>query len=195
MPHDYAARFNPASTSNRSTPSCTRATSRPGSIEQRREAWQSFLEKDWPQRNEEEWIRTDIRLFKLNQFCAAGATAATSAKRAPRHRRCSPKASSSPGSTTSLDSRPRRSRTRSQVGRARASSSAASTSWSTRTATWSASTSSRGPSIRTTTSSPPCTPPAGRAGICSMCRGASRSTSRCTASRRSATAASIWATR
>jgi Fe-S cluster assembly protein SufD len=34
----------------------------------RREAWQEFLEKDWPQRNEEEWIRTDIRLFKLNQY-------------------------------------------------------------------------------------------------------------------------------
>ena len=37
-------------------------------VEQRREAWQVFLEKDWPQRNEEEWIRTDIRLFKLNQY-------------------------------------------------------------------------------------------------------------------------------
>jgi Fe-S cluster assembly protein SufD len=36
--------------------------------EQRREAWQSFSEKDWPARNAEEWIRTDIRLFKLNQF-------------------------------------------------------------------------------------------------------------------------------
>jgi Fe-S cluster assembly protein SufD len=36
--------------------------------EQRREAWQTFVEKDWPQRNEEEWFRTDIRLFKLNQF-------------------------------------------------------------------------------------------------------------------------------
>jgi Fe-S cluster assembly protein SufD len=37
-------------------------------VEQRREAWQTFCEKDWPQRNDEEWIRTDIRLFKLNQF-------------------------------------------------------------------------------------------------------------------------------
>src|SRR6185312_16175425 len=37
-------------------------------VEQRREAWQSFCEKDWPQRSDEEWIRTDIRLFKLNQF-------------------------------------------------------------------------------------------------------------------------------
>jgi Fe-S cluster assembly protein SufD len=36
--------------------------------EQRREAWQTFLEKDWPARNEEEWMRTDIRLFKLSQF-------------------------------------------------------------------------------------------------------------------------------
>src|SRR5437762_8678220 len=41
-------------------------------IEQRREAWQSFCEKDWPQRNDEEWIRTDIRLFKLNQFALPG---------------------------------------------------------------------------------------------------------------------------
>jgi Fe-S cluster assembly protein SufD len=38
------------------------------SIQQRREAWQTFLEKDWPQRSDEEWIRTDIRLFKLNQY-------------------------------------------------------------------------------------------------------------------------------
>src|SRR6188474_17858 len=37
-------------------------------IEHRRDAWQSFSEKDWPARNAEEWIRTDIRLFKLNQF-------------------------------------------------------------------------------------------------------------------------------
>jgi Fe-S cluster assembly protein SufD len=37
-------------------------------VDQRREAWQTFCEKDWPQRNDEEWIRTDIRLFKLNQF-------------------------------------------------------------------------------------------------------------------------------
>src|SRR5262249_32371277 len=37
-------------------------------VEQRRDAWQIFCEKDWPQRSDEEWIRTDIRLFKLNQF-------------------------------------------------------------------------------------------------------------------------------
>jgi Fe-S cluster assembly protein SufD len=37
-------------------------------VEQRRDAWQTFLERDWPARNEEEWMRTDIRLFKLNQF-------------------------------------------------------------------------------------------------------------------------------
>jgi Fe-S cluster assembly protein SufD len=37
-------------------------------IDQRREAWRSFAEMDWPQRNAEEWIRTDIRLFKLHQF-------------------------------------------------------------------------------------------------------------------------------
>ena len=36
--------------------------------EQRRESWQTFERLDWPARNDEEWIRTDIRLFKLNQF-------------------------------------------------------------------------------------------------------------------------------
>ncbi|MDX1944615.1 MAG: Fe-S cluster assembly protein SufD [Pirellulaceae bacterium] len=36
--------------------------------DQRREHWQTFCEQDWPQRSDEEWIRTDIRLFKLNQF-------------------------------------------------------------------------------------------------------------------------------
>jgi len=41
-------------------------------VEQRREAWQTFCEKDWPQRNDEEWMRTDIRLFKLNQFALPG---------------------------------------------------------------------------------------------------------------------------
>jgi Fe-S cluster assembly protein SufD len=46
-------------------------------IEQRREAWQTFCEKDWPQRNEEEWIRTDIRLFKLNQFSLPSADTLT----------------------------------------------------------------------------------------------------------------------
>jgi Fe-S cluster assembly protein SufD len=36
--------------------------------EMRRAAWQAFLAKDWPSRKDEEWIRTDIRLFKLNQY-------------------------------------------------------------------------------------------------------------------------------
>jgi Fe-S cluster assembly protein SufD len=44
-------------------------------IEQRREVWQTFLNKDWPQRSDEEWIRTDIRLFKLHQFALPGADA------------------------------------------------------------------------------------------------------------------------
>ncbi len=34
----------------------------------RREAWSTFLAMDWPARNEEEWIRTDIRLFKLANY-------------------------------------------------------------------------------------------------------------------------------
>lgn len=36
--------------------------------EMRRNAWQVFLEKDWPNRRDEEWMRTDIRLFKVNQY-------------------------------------------------------------------------------------------------------------------------------
>ena len=36
--------------------------------EQRREAWRTFCAMDWPSRSAEEWIRTDIRLFKLNQY-------------------------------------------------------------------------------------------------------------------------------
>lgn len=34
----------------------------------RRQAWQRFLELPWPNRSDEEWSRTDIRLFKLDKF-------------------------------------------------------------------------------------------------------------------------------
>ena len=36
--------------------------------ELRKSAWQTFQTLAWPARNAEEWIRTDIRLFKLDQF-------------------------------------------------------------------------------------------------------------------------------
>lgn len=36
--------------------------------ELRKAAWKTFNELDWPARTEEEWIRTDIRLFKLARF-------------------------------------------------------------------------------------------------------------------------------
>lgn len=36
--------------------------------ERRNAAWAKFSEMDWPARNAEEWIRTDIRLFKLDKF-------------------------------------------------------------------------------------------------------------------------------
>lgn len=75
-------------------------------VRQRREAWQTFLEKDWPSRSDEEWIRTDIRLFKLGQF------ELPSPNRDPR----GGPAGASPslltegvqlaGSTTAVDSRP-----------------------------------------------------------------------------------------
>jgi len=37
-------------------------------LERRRKAWQTFCQFAWPKRNEEEWMRTDIRLFKLDRF-------------------------------------------------------------------------------------------------------------------------------
>jgi Fe-S cluster assembly protein SufD len=36
--------------------------------ERRREAWQAFRQMDWPSQKDEEWMRTDIRLFKLDKF-------------------------------------------------------------------------------------------------------------------------------
>ncbi|MEZ6109515.1 MAG: Fe-S cluster assembly protein SufD [Pirellulaceae bacterium] len=37
-------------------------------IEQRRQAWETFSRMSWPARNDEEWIRTDIRLFHLGNY-------------------------------------------------------------------------------------------------------------------------------
>ena len=37
----------------------------------RRSAWERFESLDWPTNRDEEWMRTDIRLFKLNQFSMA----------------------------------------------------------------------------------------------------------------------------
>ncbi len=34
----------------------------------RRAAWSQFLEMDWPSRKEEEWMRSDLRGFKLDRF-------------------------------------------------------------------------------------------------------------------------------
>ncbi|WP_254512074.1 Fe-S cluster assembly protein SufD [Anatilimnocola floriformis] len=34
----------------------------------RRHCWEIFQRLDWPARNDEEWIRTDIRLLKLSQY-------------------------------------------------------------------------------------------------------------------------------
>jgi Fe-S cluster assembly protein SufD len=36
--------------------------------DQRRNAWEAFVEADWPTRREEAWSRTDIRLFKLDRY-------------------------------------------------------------------------------------------------------------------------------
>ena len=37
----------------------------------RREAWAKFLTLSWPSQRDEEWMRTDIRLFNLNKFSLA----------------------------------------------------------------------------------------------------------------------------
>ncbi len=37
-------------------------------IELRREAWDRCAAMDWPQRRDEEWIRTDIRMFQIAKF-------------------------------------------------------------------------------------------------------------------------------
>lgn len=37
-------------------------------IDLRRNAWQTFCDKELPSRKEEEWMRTDIRLFKLQKY-------------------------------------------------------------------------------------------------------------------------------
>lgn len=38
--------------------------------EQRRAAWQAFGRMDWPKSDEEEWRRTDIRMFRLEKYRA-----------------------------------------------------------------------------------------------------------------------------
>ncbi|QDU56497.1 Fe-S cluster assembly protein SufD [Aeoliella mucimassa] len=37
-------------------------------VDMRRQAWDRFEQLDWPARNDEEWMRTDIRMFHLNKF-------------------------------------------------------------------------------------------------------------------------------
>jgi len=37
-------------------------------IEMRRQAWDTFCQMQWPARNAEQWSRTDIRLFNLDQY-------------------------------------------------------------------------------------------------------------------------------
>ena len=75
-------------------------------VEQRREAWQSFCEKDWPQRNEEEWIRTDIRLFKLNQFALPMETGGAQAQSTSEVSPVLTEGVSLAGHTSALNSRP-----------------------------------------------------------------------------------------
>ncbi len=41
-------------------------------VEQRRRAWETFGQLTWPNQRNEEWMRTDIRLFHLDKFVAGG---------------------------------------------------------------------------------------------------------------------------
>jgi Fe-S cluster assembly protein SufD len=41
-------------------------------VEMRRAAWKKFEELPWPSNRDEEWMRTDIRLFKLDRFTLPG---------------------------------------------------------------------------------------------------------------------------
>ena len=43
-------------------------------LDARREAWDAFQQLDWPSRNDEEWMRTDIRTFRLDRFQVPEAT-------------------------------------------------------------------------------------------------------------------------
>lgn len=43
-------------------------------VAMRKQAWSTFGQLAWPARNEEEWRRTDIRLFKLDQYTLASET-------------------------------------------------------------------------------------------------------------------------
>ena len=48
-------------------------------LDQRRSAWRSFRQLGWPSRRHEEWLRTDIRLFKLDNFTMPGAVSESDA--------------------------------------------------------------------------------------------------------------------
>ena len=37
-------------------------------VDRRRAAWKLFSQTQWPSRGDEEWLRTDIRMFKLDRF-------------------------------------------------------------------------------------------------------------------------------
>ncbi len=52
-------------------------------IERRRQAWRHFLELDWPSRSEEEWMRTDIRMFHPERYSLPGSEPASLEANAP----------------------------------------------------------------------------------------------------------------
>ena len=64
--------------------------SRRGSIDMRRKAWRRFQELPMPTVRDEEWMRTDIRLFKLDRFELPDRAAQRRLRKLPCHTSCWP---------------------------------------------------------------------------------------------------------
>jgi Fe-S cluster assembly protein SufD len=73
--------------------------------EMRRDAWQRFLELPMPSVRDEEWMRTDIRLFKLDRFGLPGDSAPTPSVPAEMPTALLAEGVELGGQDTSLDSR------------------------------------------------------------------------------------------
>jgi Fe-S cluster assembly protein SufD len=64
-----------------------RCTQEPEWLRQRRAtAWEQFQQMEWPNRRDEEWMRTDIRLFNLNKYQWTAAEDVSSAAAIPAAR-------------------------------------------------------------------------------------------------------------
>ncbi len=53
-------------------------------VEKRRQAWDSFEQQQWPDRKEEEWLRSDLRGFKLDKYAVPCEGAASNDAQIPQ---------------------------------------------------------------------------------------------------------------